>query len=68
VGPVTNDDDIGSIQTDTPRIENEILSIQTSKGLKWLGFRKPGKELFQDHMLFWHQSLALCPKSLALSA
>jgi len=74
VGPITNDDDfneniqdIGSIQIDTPRTEDEILSIQTGKGLKWFGFRKQGKEFFQHHMLFWHQSLALCLKSLALS-
>jgi hypothetical protein len=47
VGPATNDEDfsekiqdIGSVQVDMPRVEDKIFSIQNSKGLEWLGFRK----------------------------
>ncbi len=47
MGPTTDEDDIseeiqdiGSIRANTPRAEDKILFIQTSKGSKWLGFRR----------------------------
>jgi len=56
VGPTTDDDDfseeiqdIRGIQTDTPRVENEILYVRISKGSEWLSFRKQKKEFFQHH-------------------
>jgi hypothetical protein len=47
IGPTTDDDDlseeiqdIGSIQTNTPRAEGEILFVHIGKEIKWLGFRR----------------------------
>jgi hypothetical protein len=51
MGPATDDDDfnekiqdIGSIRTYTHGAEDEILSIQTGKETKWLGFRRRRKD------------------------
>lgn len=41
--------DIGSIQTDKPKGEDEILSVQSSKGSKWLSFKRQEKGLLQHH-------------------
>jgi hypothetical protein len=52
VGPAMDDDDfseeiqdIGNIQTNTPKEEGEVLSIQTSKEIEWLDFRRKDKGL-----------------------
>jgi hypothetical protein len=52
VGPTTDDDDFneeiqdfGSIQTDTHGAKGGIISVQTGKEIKWLGFKRQKKGL-----------------------
>jgi hypothetical protein len=56
VGQAIDDDDFsekiqdtGSIRFDTHGAKDEVLSVQTSKGLEWLNFRRQGKMLLQHH-------------------